>query len=131
VAGNADRDETIQDGISAHATSLNTTEHDAAWALLDEYARLVTLHQSDLLWTEEKGYRTPAFGELPFDDPSLTAPAAFGSEDPFGSSNPFGQDDPFGRPAEDEEPIPGSTETEANEAQTEPTTQNPEDDEVQ
>jgi hypothetical protein len=81
---NADRDDDVQQGIKAHAQSLKDTKQSTQWALLDEYARLVSLHESDLLWTRSKGYRTPQFGELPAAAAPVesTTPDVF-EEDPF------------------------------------------------
>lgn len=40
---------------------------DEQWRLLDRYGTLMVLHESDKIWTSEKGHRTPAaqFGEIP------------------------------------------------------------------
>jgi hypothetical protein len=58
------------------------------WALLDEYARLVSLHESDLLWTVTAGHVTPRFGELPRaeKEEEFTGPDLFGEGDPFGEA---------------------------------------------
>ena len=91
IAANAGRAEVTREGIELHATALKSAEADPRWVLLDEYARRISLHQSDLIWTRERGYRTPTLGEFP------EAPGATGPEDPFGA-DPFGGD-PFGGPA--------------------------------
>lgn len=93
IYANGDRTGDVERGIKAHAASLESTPMDPEYALLDEYARLVTLHQSDRLWIEAEGYRTPTFGELPSDE---SAPPPALQEDPFGA-DPFG-DDPFATP---------------------------------
>lgn len=89
VAGNAGRAEVVREGILAHAESLKATSPAPEWVLLDEYARRVTQHQSDLLWTREEGYRTPALGELPGEEAEIAPPPP----DPFGA-------DPFAEPGE-------------------------------
>jgi len=99
VAANAGETEVISNGIAAHASSNDSHSQDPAWALLDEYAAVISLHQSDLVWTEARGYRTPSFGELPVDE-SLPAPSE--GDDPFGS-DPFGED-PFGGGEAEAEP---------------------------
>jgi len=89
VAANAGRQDEVLHGIQAHAAALQTHPQLAAWGLLDEYARLVTLHESDLVWTAATGHRTPSLGELP----SLgLAPA--GQPDPFAGDDPFGAPEP-------------------------------------
>ena len=107
VSANAGRDDLARGGMSAHAESLKATPVHEDWKLLDEYARRITLHQSDLAWTAERGHRTPSLGELPGD--KAAAPA-----DPF-AADPFGAD-PFGAPAptpeEEGAPAKGAEETE-------------------
>jgi hypothetical protein len=87
VYANADQRPKVEQGIRAHAASLSQTAQHPEWALLDEYARLVTLHESDLIWTEDEGHRTPAFGTLPRGEPEdlVPPPNPFEDEDPFGS----------------------------------------------
>lgn len=87
VAANSGRTDIVMSGVESHGLSLDTTPRDNEWALLDEYARRVTGHQSDLIWTEDRGYRTPTFGEIP-KEPEVP-------EEPNGP-DPFGDDDPFG-----------------------------------
>lgn len=85
VAANAGRDADVEHTIRSHAASL--AEHDQlpTWGLLDEYARLVTEHESDLIWTAAAGHRTPTLGELPEDSAQQpTAPDPFAGDDPFG-----------------------------------------------
>jgi hypothetical protein len=82
VAGIAGRDEDLARGIRAFPAARDATPTDPDWALFDEYARLVVLHQSDVLWTAAKGHRTPTLGVLPGDDaPPADVPPG---EDPFG-----------------------------------------------
>jgi hypothetical protein len=78
VAANAGRTDVVDSGLRAHAASIAGTPQSADFALLDEYARLVDLHQSDVLWTEATGHRTPVFGTLPGDDKPAAPPP-----DPF------------------------------------------------
>lgn len=83
LAGNADRRDILDAAIRAHAQSLKTTPAAAGAELFDEYARLVTLHQSDVWWTTAKQHRTLKFGELPEDDASMrprSAPASPGED---------------------------------------------------
>jgi len=97
IAANAGREDIVAEAIVRHAAALDAHEQSASHALLDRYAFLLSLHQSDLMWIAEEGYRTPAFGELPG---AASAPAE--GDDPFGGDgggDPFGgggDDDPFG-----------------------------------
>jgi len=93
LADNAGRQDLVAAGIRAHAQALKDTPADPEWALFDEYARLVTLHESDLIWTEDRGHRAAALGDLPGPDP-VEEPA---SPLPF-EGDPFGED-PFAEPA--------------------------------
>ena len=85
LAANADDEVRVEHGIKAHAESLRSTTQNEEWALLDEYARVVSLHESDLLWTAAVGYVTPRFGELPLaeepEEPHV--PDLFAEGDPF------------------------------------------------
>jgi hypothetical protein len=87
LAANADDTARVEHGIKAHAESLLSTDQNEEWALLDEYARVVSLQESDLLWTAAAGYVTPTFGELPGDEEPDEAdvPDLFGEGDPFGA----------------------------------------------
>jgi len=92
IAVNAGREDIAQAAIAAHAAALDAHDQSHTHALFDRYAYLLSLHQSDLMWIAEEGYRTPVFGQLP------GAAAAGEDADPFGGgdgSDPFG-DDPFG-----------------------------------
>ncbi len=89
VANNSGRTDVLEHSIEAHAASLAETPLDDEWALLDEYARRVTGQQSDLLWTNARGHRTPTFGELPREpEPVPDTPS---EPDPFGEEDPFGE----------------------------------------
>ena len=88
IAANSGRQDVLASGIRAHARSLKEMNAPDRWMLLDEYARLVSLYESDLLWTEAEGHRTPVFGELPGDAAAQAMPDIFGG-DPFGV-DPFG-----------------------------------------
>ncbi len=101
IAGNNGREDLLGPAIKAHAASLAVTAPDAEWALLDAYAREVSLHQSDVSWTAAAGHRTETFGALPTD--ATAAPAPTGP-DPFGGSDPFGGTPPAPAP----EPAPAS-----------------------
>jgi len=87
VYANAGQRPKVEQGIRAHAASLSQTAQHPDWALLDEYARLVTLHESDLIWTGDEGHRTPVFGALPRGAPAdlVAPPNPFENTDPFGS----------------------------------------------
>lgn len=89
LAANAGRDEVVADSIAAFAAV--EAEGDPDWILLDEYARLVVLHQSDLVWTRERGHRTADLGVLPSDEATGLQPLT-GEDDPFGAGDPFGDD---------------------------------------
>jgi hypothetical protein len=95
LAGNSGDDARLREGITAMAASLESTPRAEEWAMLDEYARTVVLHESDLLWARERGHRTPTLGDLPVDESAAPEPA----DDPF-AEDPFGAD-PFAAPAED------------------------------
>ncbi len=80
IAANAGRDDVLARGIRAHAAALSERASVADLALLDEYARWISLHESDLLWTAATGHRTPTFGQLPSDASPLPLTPEF---DPF------------------------------------------------
>jgi hypothetical protein len=84
ISANAGREEEVRHGIEAHAASIAADPQQVPWALLDEYARIVSLHEADLLWTSATGHRAPALGPLP------DAPASAPSPDPFAGDDPFG-----------------------------------------
>ena len=89
IGGNSGATEVVEGAIRAHRTSLDTTPRAAEWALLDQYALEVTLHESDRIWTQHAGRRTEAFGTLPSDTTEQSPPPDLFSEgDPFGSSEP-------------------------------------------
>ncbi len=102
IASNAGRDEHADTAITAHAASLLAHEPDPNGRLLDEYARLVSLHVADLRWTAAEGHRAPALG-VP---PAPEDPEAAGA-DPF-ADDPFG--DPFAEPAPESVPEPAPPE---------------------
>ncbi|MFH1469135.1 MAG: hypothetical protein ABIO70_32405 [Pseudomonadota bacterium] len=92
ISANAGREDEVRRGIQAHAVSLGADPQQVPWALLDEYARIVSLHEADLLWTTATGHRAPALGPLPDAAPAVAPP------------DPFAGDDPFGVPALEPEP---------------------------
>jgi len=93
VAANAGRDADVAHALVAHAAANAAGPVDSTWALLDEYSRLVSLHEADLMWTAAKGHRCSDMGVLP-NAPARAQPAP----------DPFAGDDPFGPP-----PAPPST----------------------
>ncbi len=88
ITANAGRTDELEHTLRSHAAALEVGQEDTTWALLDEYSRLVSLHEADLIWTAAVGHRCPALGELPDSEP---APAAL-------APDPFAGDDPFGAP---------------------------------
>ncbi len=74
IADNAGREQDVRRCIRAHAASVRKVPPNPKWALLDGYARRVTLHESDLIWMMARGHRTPAFGRLPEDDTAGPGP---------------------------------------------------------
>ncbi len=103
IAANAGRDADVVHALAAHAAANASQPVDTSWALLDEYSRLVSLHEADLIWTAAKGHRSPDLGLLP-DAPSTTAPVPdpFAGDDPFGAPPP----EPPSTPPSDPEPTP-------------------------
>ena len=85
AAANADRQEATRQAIVSHAEALQRQPRADDWALLDEYARLVSLHQADLLWTAAEGHRCPELGALPADGGATRQPGS----DPFQGEDPF------------------------------------------
>ncbi len=95
ITANAGRSDELEHALGAHAAALDAAPVDGPWALLDEYSRLVSLHEADLIWTAATGHRCPELGQLP-DAPVETAP----------TPDPFAGDDPFGAPAPDPSDAP-------------------------
>jgi hypothetical protein len=90
IAVNSGRDDVLKTAIPAHASALAATPGDPENLLFDEYARILTLHQSDLVWIAAEGHRTPTFGELPgapVPDDAPSGPDPF-AEDPFAAPSP-------------------------------------------
>jgi hypothetical protein len=73
----------VEDLIRDHAASLEATPSHGSWRMLDAYATAMIQHQSDKIWIEAKGHRTPhgKLGELPADALEMTMPADI--ENPF------------------------------------------------
>lgn len=95
TSANAGNDDTLHSAILAHG-AFDITQRDPAWVLLDEYARALTLFESDQIWLRATGSRTQTFGTLP---------SASDVSNPFGgTSNPFG-DDPFQTPQTEPAPL--------------------------
>jgi hypothetical protein len=84
IAGNSGRDDLLLAGLAAQAKSAAEIERDPDWALFDEYAEIVSLHEADLYWTRARGYRAKGLGDVPGAAAADTAaPTAFGDDDPF------------------------------------------------
>ncbi len=75
LTANADRGAELAAAIRAHRASLDSTPRSPDWALLDEYARLITLHHSDVIWTTSTRHRTPSLGTLPGETSTGPLPA--------------------------------------------------------
>lgn len=93
ISVNAGRDDLAEQAIRAHAAARVATPPSEEYALFDQYALVLSRHQSDLFWMKEEGHRTPVFGELPGDGVSAPDGAPLGA-DPF-ADDPFAED-PFG-----------------------------------
>lgn len=110
VSSVAGRDDRVKEGILAFNEA--TRSPPAEFALLEDYARKMALHEADLLWTRAGGYRAPTLGELPGDgaDDSPGSGADPFADDPFaeGGGDPFaeGGGDPYAEPTEDADPAP-------------------------
>ena len=90
LAANAGHTDKVKAGIIHAAASMETTPAIEDWTLLDALARMLLVHESDLVWFSEKGHRTEYFGTFPRTDD--TTPL---------NDNPFTEEaDPF---ASDEE----------------------------
>lgn len=55
----AGRDGDVRATIEGHAAALKSRESARKWRLLDKFATLLILHESDKIWTRETGHRTP------------------------------------------------------------------------
>jgi len=99
IASNADQGDYTRAGIESHANSLVEVEAHPQWRWFDSYALAISRHASDGLWTEEKGHRTPSFGQLPqaFGQLPQVEQVVEPGTDPFeGEPDPFGPEpDPF------------------------------------
>lgn len=64
VVGNEAR---LTAGIQAFAKERKTVAPDPKWAMLDRYAELMVRHESDRIWMDAEGHRTPMgqLGDLP------------------------------------------------------------------
>jgi hypothetical protein len=63
AAVSAGRADDARKAIAAFAAALQSAPSDPKWKLLDAYAASIVLHESDKLWIEDTGHRTP-FGQL-------------------------------------------------------------------
>ena len=91
LAANAGRRDDLTDAIKGFAAASGQAGSDPDYVLLDAYAEMVVRHQSDLVWTQDRGYRARALGALPWDAvaPEPDVPDVFG-DDPF--ADPFAED---------------------------------------
>ena len=56
----------LREGIKAHYKVTQKTPPDTRWQLLDHYGAILSRHESDKIWTREKGYRASVvWGDLP------------------------------------------------------------------
>ncbi len=83
LASNAGRTTVLERALMRHAAARQKTAANAQWLLLDSYAMEISLHQSDLLWSEATGHRTEVFGQLP------GKPTLGPVDDPFTGADPF------------------------------------------
>jgi hypothetical protein len=62
----AGRTEEAKQAIAAHAASLDKTPAHAEWRLLDQMGTAMIQHESDKIWTQDTGHRTPlgSLGQL-------------------------------------------------------------------
>ncbi|MFT4978340.1 MAG: hypothetical protein ACI8S6_004248 [Myxococcota bacterium] len=95
TAANAGDDDLLHAAIVAHGAA-PVAERAPEWVLLDEYARSLTLFESDQIWLRAAGRRTESLGTLPgrsnVDSPFGESPDPFG-EDPFGTPEPSNDDE--------------------------------------
>lgn len=116
ISVNAGRDDLAEQAIRDHAAARAATPSSAEFALFDQYALLLSQHQSDLFWMKEEGHRTPVFGELPGDDAPDTTPDDGGvdpfAEDPFGA-DPFGGEPAGAAPADGTDAPPPTSDDDA------------------
>lgn len=70
TASTVGNDAALRQAIKHDATSRKELKASADWRMLDAYAALLVRHESDRLWTEQVGHRTPQgeLGNFP-DDP--------------------------------------------------------------
>jgi hypothetical protein len=81
VAGNSGRDDVVIAAVTGQARSMREVEPPEDWALFDAYAALVSLHELDVYWTRQRGYRATSIEDLP-GAPAETGPDPLGA-DPF------------------------------------------------
>ena len=81
LANNAGKEELLERVLISHGESLGSVDQNEEWAFFDEFAFEVSLQQSDMIWIQELGYRTPEFGNLPKEEIEVLTPND--GEDPF------------------------------------------------
>jgi hypothetical protein len=66
-AAAAGDEDMLRRAIATHAEAVATTKGAPDWNLLDSYATLIIQHESDRIWTQATGHRTPpgALGTFP------------------------------------------------------------------
>ncbi|MBI5482763.1 MAG: hypothetical protein HY906_28165 [Deltaproteobacteria bacterium] len=70
IAANAGKSDTLRTGIREHAAAVRNKPALEAYRTLDRYATMLVEHESDKLWTQATGHRTPvgSFGTFPEDE---------------------------------------------------------------
>ena len=74
-AAAAGREDDLKRAIVAHAASMTEKPPSGDFKLLDVYAHLIILHESDRLWTQATGHRTPPGALGTFYEPPTEEPA--------------------------------------------------------
>jgi hypothetical protein len=59
AAATVDNEERLRDAIRRDVASREASTADPSWQMLDAYAGLIIQHESDRIWTEATGHRTP------------------------------------------------------------------------
>lgn len=64
---------------AAHRAAARPVDGAARWSMLDAYALSIVMHESDRLWTQAEGSRTPlaSYGTFPAGEPDTNEPNPF------------------------------------------------------